>query len=387
MKVRKPKIIAASVATAILATTAPMAQAEAPINTQNVTQTATFNPYVQRIFQFFADNDIDVEEHSKNLHPEVQRIVKKYKVNKKTTHVREDSAEPVSIPSSKSQKPAKPSKKKSTTTTQKPQEEEPENWNIVEGAENPANPGGPTYTQHFGERFSSDWGQRTFNWSGFEWSVHGLNGRPQAVHPVTGKRQWIDGVSVNDKGEMVIESAGINGAVEVMMVPSTGYGTYEFTYSADFGKMDPSNVLGIFTYDWREFNRGGGFTEMDFIEISRWNAPHLPKTYGSMTYYPDDLKEAKPGTGIVPDGFDIPSGEQTLTTRAEWRKDYLRVVTTTADGKVLSDVTATERVPRDNAQQVHINLWTSPQEEPFGYQGYRRAHGDKITFHDFNYMP
>ena len=297
------------------------------------------------------------------------------------------SARPTSTKKNTSQTTPQSTTTSASRTTTKPVDE-PENWNVVEGADKPANPKGPTYTQYFGKRFSSDWGQNTFDWSGFTWSIHGPEGRPQAPHPVTGKRQWINyGAQVKPNGDLVFQNKGINGGMEIMLVPSTGYGTYEFTYSADFNKMHPSNVLGIFTYDYREFNRGGGFTEMDFIEISRWNAPHLTLTHGSHTYYPDDLLEAKPGAGITPDTFEIPAGYQTLTTKATWRKDYLRVTTTTADGKVLSDVVSTKRIPRDNAQQIHINLWTSEQEDRFGYQGYRSATGDTITFHDFSYTP
>lgn len=254
--------------------------------------------------------------------------------------------------------------------------------------ENTASPMGPTYTQHFGERFSGAWGQSTFDWSGYTWSIRDSEGGPQAPNPTTGKRQWNqDGAKVQPNGDLVVENKGIDGGVEIILVPSTGYGEYEFTYSANFNEMHPSNVLGIFTYDFREFNRGEGFTEMDFIEVSRWNAPHLPLTHGSTTYYPDDVSESKPGAGITPDSFEIPSGYQTLTTKAKWSKGYLRVTTTTQDGKVLSDAVSTQRVPRDNAQQIHINLWTSEQKDALGYQGYRSATGDTITFHNFSYTP
>lgn len=244
---------------------------------------------------------------------------------------------------------------------------------------------GPTYVEQHGTRFAEDWSQITFDWSGYKWSIHGPKGPPQAEHPDTGVRQWVNGVEVRDNGDLALRSEVIDGGVEILTVPSLGYGVYTFTYSADFNAMHPSNVLGIFTYDWLEFNHGGGYTELDFIEISRWNAPHLELPHASVTYYTDDLEVAEPGTGIIPVSFQIPAGHQTLTTRAEWRENYLRVETSTADGTVLARSASTERIPRDNAQQVHVNIWTSQQQDPDGYQGYATARGDEIVFHSFTY--
>ena len=83
-------------------------------------------------------------------------------------------------------------------------------------------------------------------------------------------------------------------------------------------------------------------------------------------------------------GFDIPEGPQRLTTVAEWREGFLRVTTTTSDGTILSDVTATERVPIDNGtQQLHINLWTSAANEEL----YPQAQPDEVVFHSFTFIP
>lgn len=266
-------------------------------------------------------------------------------------------------------------------------EDEPDNWDVVIGE--PYNPTGPTYTRWHGKRLYEDWGQRTFDWCGWKWAVHGPFGPPQAPHPLTRKQHWVNGAKVLPNGDLEFSNQGINGGAEIMLVPSTGYGTYEFEYSADFGAMHPSNVLGIFTYSWNEFNCGGGYGEIDFIEISRWNAPHLRTNHASSTYYPDDLKKhAQPGDGIeIASGAEVPNGRQRLLTRAEWRKNYLKVTTSVVGGPVLYTYETRERVPRDNDQQIHINLWVVEETKPIGYQGWRTAHGDTITFHRFDYNP
>lgn len=244
-------------------------------------------------------------------------------------------------------------------------------------------------------RFRTDYDFTTFNWAGFEWGVRERNhympwGGPQAPAPDEAVGNWVNGASVNDAGDLAVRNEGIRGGVELMTTESVGYGTYTLEYSADFGHMDPSSVLGIFLYDLAaqvddNHTTQGGFTEIDFIEISRWGEEDWPLPHAGVTYYPDDLTKApEPGDGMFISGFDIPEGPQRLTTVAEWREGFLRVTTTTSDGTILSDVTATERVPIDNGtQQLHINLWTSAANEEL----YPQAQPDEVVFHSFTFNP
>ena len=102
-----------------------------------------------------------------------------------------------------------------------------------------------------------------------------------------------------------------------------------------------------------------------------------------MTYWPDDGKSVAPESHVVSE-FDIPPGYLTLTTVAVWEADYLQVATTTADGTVLSEVTATKRIPADTGtQQLHMNLWTTQANAP----AYHNAQPDQVTFHSFEFIP
>ena len=247
------------------------------------------------------------------------------------------------------------------------------------------------------DRFSSDYDFPTFEWAGFQWAVRHKNdvitwGGPQAPDPADDEGKWVDGATVTNTGDLVLRSAGVRGGVEIVTVDSLGYGTYRFVYSADFNAMDPHNVLGIFPYDWAEMvlNReeevhvtADGATEVDFIEISRWGDLDRARPHGGVTYWPDDGKTVAPESHVVSE-FDIPPGYLTLTTVAVWEADYLQVATTTADGTVLSEVTATNRIPADmGTQQLHINLWTTQANAP----AYRDAQPDQATFHSFEFIP
>lgn len=247
-------------------------------------------------------------------------------------------------------------------------------------------------------RFTTDYKLDKLNWRGHDWAVRSTNdvmtwGGPQAAHPRDGERKWFNGAHINKKDKLIVENKGINGGVELILTESTGYGTYEFNYSADFDKMDPNNVLGIFTYDSAEavinktpgmekHTNAGGKTEIDFIEISRWGQDNREHTYGGVTTYPDDSKNEDDRVSLK--RFDIPKGFQTINTKAIWQENYLRVVTSLEDGTVLSDVTQTKRVPKDNGkQQLRINLWTTGQNKG----SYKNAKGDKVIFSDFNFTP
>lgn len=235
-------------------------------------------------------------------------------------------------------------------------------------------------------RLSESYGFRTFEWCGTTWAVREKNDRvgftgPQASHPDHGEGLWVDGATVLPDGRLELRSQGINGAVEIIAEESTGYGTYEFTYTADFDGHHPSTVFGLFPYDWAGEEQAAGFSEIDFIEISRWGNPERGLPRGAVTYYSDET-----GDGTTLRKFDVPSGPQTLTTVAEWRPDYIRVTTTTADGTVLSEDVATVGVPRDRAQQVHINLWTYSDR---GVESRRwlESSGDVVVLDSFRFRP
>lgn len=253
----------------------------------------------------------------------------------------------------------------------------------------------PAHIQRTGERFSTNYDFPTFDWSGHKWAVRQTEGKlnfggPQAEDPADGRAKWINGAQVLPNGDLKIQNDGIRGAVEINAIDSTGYGTYTFEYSGDFDNMDPHNVLGIFPYDMAELElnkldevhkNASGSTEIDFIEISRWGQIDRKLPHGGVTYYPDTPQ--LPSRYNI-DQFDVPAGQQTLQTIAQWEHNYLRVITKKKDGEVLSDVTSTHRVPQDTGtQQLRINLWTTGANKG----EHKKAEGDEIIFHDYSYTP
>ena len=90
----------------------------------------------------------------------------------------------------------------------------------------------------------------------------------------------------------------------------------------------------------------------------------------------------------MPSTFTVPAGYQRLTTKVVWKKNYLKVTTTTEDGKVLGDFETRDRVPRDNDQQIRLQLWTCQQEDRWSpYQDWKNAWPDEVVFYRFDYTP
>ncbi|WP_257160594.1 hypothetical protein [Corynebacterium cystitidis] len=237
-------------------------------------------------------------------------------------------------------------------------------------------------------RFSSTYNLDTLEWAGEKWAVRGTDETfievdgPQAPHPHTGRGEWVDGTHISKNGDLVLSNQGIDGGVEIISEQSMGYGTYTFEYSADFANYHPNTVLGIFTYDWADAVLPGhetkaGFTENDFIEISRWGEPTDTPVRAGATVYSDTT-----GTPTHLEHFNVPEGTQRLTTTAIWQPSSLQVITQDSTGKVMSNDITTRGLPESRTEQLHINLWTNSAQG-----GAETATGDTVTFHDFSFTP
>src|SRR5512135_1367048 len=110
---------------------------------------------------------------------------------------------------------------------------------------------------------------RTISFSGTSWSVKTSSGR---VGP--GPNYFSDSTSnvwVDAQGRLHLKILKVKNrwtCAEVVSQASFGYGTYRFTLDSPVDALDPSAVLGLFTWnDDPAYNH----REID-IEMSRWGA-------------------------------------------------------------------------------------------------------------------
>jgi hypothetical protein len=182
------------------------------------------------------------------------------------------------------------------------------------------------------------------NFSGYEWSKRSAasdrGGESNSYDPANA---WTD-----DQGRLHLRmdrrksrwSCG-----EVSLNRSLGYGTYRFVV-ADSAHLDPSAVLGIYTWD---DSRSEGFQDELDIELSRWGNPQAKNAqYVIQPFYaPPNLVR-----------FTAPAG--ILTYEFRWNPDSIafRTYSGTADAaKTIANHVFTSGVPSPAHGTLHINLY------------------------------
>lgn len=185
---------------------------------------------------------------------------------------------------------------------------------------------------------------RALTFSGLRWRVKEY---AEAVGPGPNffsggkKNVWVD-----DQGRLHLRVSNEGGqwrCAEVVSEKSLGYGTYKFTLDALPGDLDPSAVLGLFTWsdDPAEHNR-----EID-IEFARWGqAANQDAQFVVQPY--DDPRGIK--------RFDGPKGTGASTHSFSWRPSQVDFESAAA-GRPLARWSALHNIPHPGGENVRMNLW------------------------------
>lgn len=149
------------------------------------------------------------------------------------------------------------------------------------------------------------------HFSGYDWTVRAADsdrgGEPNGYDPANA---WTD-----EKGYLHLRMSQRNGrwsCAEVSLSRSLGYGTYRFVVE-DSAHLDPSAVLGIFTWD---DSRSEGFRNELDIELSRWGNPDGKNgQYVIQPFYaPENLSRFVVPTGVLVHQFRWQPGSVTFKT-------------------------------------------------------------------------
>lgn len=155
-------------------------------------------------------------------------------------------------------------------------------------------------------------------------------------------------------------------AAELFTTEDFGFGTYQWIVEGNVYAMDPTTVLGLFTYGPTHHIGTDAEDEID-IEFSQWNKTCQPCN-ADFTVYPATGHRKPKGVSAWEDNFQVSGG--TLTTaRMEWFPDH--IVFTLMNGAqpigTVADVIKTETYSSDAANipqvaaPVGINLWCFKQ--------------------------
>ena len=200
---------------------------------------------------------------------------------------------------------------------------------------------------------------QTIHWAGRDWKVS--SGRIAGVAPGDPAN-----VSIDSDGYLhlqIVQRDGKWTAGEVFTVEDMHFGTYQWVVEGNVYDMDPTTVLGLFTYGPTHHSGKDAENEID-IEFSQWNKTCRPCN-ADFTVYPSTGNRKPDGVSAWEDNFHV-DGTELTTARMEWFPDH--IVFTLMKGEqpigTVADVIKTEtytssaiNIPQEVAP-VGINLWS-----------------------------
>ena len=155
-------------------------------------------------------------------------------------------------------------------------------------------------------------------------------------------------------------------AAELFTTQDLGFGTYQWIVEGNVYDMDPTTVLGLFTYGPTHHIGTDAEDEID-IEFSQWNKT-CHGCNADFTVYPATGHRKPKGVSAWEDNFKVGGG--TLTTaRMEWFPDHIVFTMMNGDQPIgtVADVIKADTYTSDatNIPQVPaafgINLWCFKQ--------------------------
>jgi hypothetical protein len=199
---------------------------------------------------------------------------------------------------------------------------------------------------------------QTIQWAGREWKI--TSGRMAGV--ATGDPA---NVSIDAQKYLhlrIVKTDGKWTSAEVFTTAEMGFGTYQWIVEGDVYNMDPTTVLGLFTYGPVHHIGADAEDEID-IEFSQWNKT-CHGCDADFTVYPSTGNRKPKGVSAWEDNFHV-IGEHLTTARMEWFADH--IVFTLMNGShpigSTADVIKTETYTSDainipqHVAPVGINLW------------------------------
>jgi hypothetical protein len=206
---------------------------------------------------------------------------------------------------------------------------------------------------------------RKLDFAGYGWSAKTSNGALAGPGP-NYFSDSTNNVFVDGAGALHLWITYTNSTwpcAEIISDRSFGYGQYRFTVQADVNALDPSAVLGMFTYsDDSAYND----REID-LELSHWNyafGPSNVEDYAIAPYNNGQLVR-----------FPLSLGITNSTHSLIWQSNSVAFQTLNgnftaqpASSNLLENFTATTGIPPAGGEQIHINLWLNKGNAPVNAQ-------------------
>lgn len=227
--------------------------------------------------------------------------------------------------------------------------------------------------------FTTTFANSQITWAGRSWKV--TSGGMAGVAPGDPSNVHID-----DHGYLhlrIVQQKGKWTASELFTTENLGFGTYQWIVEGNVYDMDPTTVLGLFTYGPTHHIGADAEDEID-IEFSQWNKT-CHGCNADFTVYPSTGNHKPKGVSAWEDNFHVIGGAVT-TARFEWFADHIvftmmngaQPIGTTAEvikaETYSSDATNIPQVPLP----VGINFWCFKQTP---------AKEQSVIIRDFGFTP
>jgi hypothetical protein len=215
---------------------------------------------------------------------------------------------------------------------------------------------------------SATWGQKTVQFSGYEWNVRNNSSDRNGSTFM----YLTANASVDSDGFLhlrIARQADTWTCSEVGLKQGFGYGTYRFTVQ-DVGHLEPAAVLSMLT--WDDVHTDQNHREMD-VEISRWgdagnkNAQYVIQPF----YIPVNVSRFAAPSGPLSYSFTWTAGKASFETAPAG----------SAGSHVIAKHDFTSGIPTPEAEAVHINFCA------FGNAKAPLQHETEIVIEKFQYLP
>jgi hypothetical protein len=212
------------------------------------------------------------------------------------------------------------------------------------------------------------------SFAGYEWIVKDSRQRQQAPGPNFYSASESN-VLVDDEGYLHLRIDRHEDkwrCAEVFTRKRFGYGTYRIEISGNLADLDPSMVLGLFTYDTAD---PPVYQEID-IEFTRWSVPDGPPGHYTVQPYQE------PGNGV---SFDLDGGIDKTVHLIHWMPESIvfesfAVPEKTDDSSLIQRWTYDQTdIPHPSKPAFRMNLWL--------FRGTSPANPGEIIVRDFQFDP
>jgi len=176
-------------------------------------------------------------------------------------------------------------------------------------------------------------------WSGYAWAVRSGKGNPGSC------RHWNpQNVEVDSHGHLHLKVA--QDCAEIHSEQYTGYGTYSYSVLSDLRHLDPSVVLGLFTYDELETHAGNSEIDVEVGRVNDFQSPD-PLTFSVQPTTSDLTRREKTS----------PLGPPPYTVTFVWAPTQVTFVVTDVTGAVHTFVGTDLPAPPAKTTRAYVNLW------------------------------